>query len=214
MRKDFLINVESKDLKLVNNFSPNATFRLTSTGEQLEGQVILEDDYRWETYVQNGSLKVIIPYLPYERPLHISVLKTGEATPASSSLEVKMPGGSTLPACLFSAINQCNFILIKQDDYWELYSGDDFDFQIGNANHQNKAALLSCLPGSNYRYPTVGVGLSKWIGAPSNLPGLAQKLMEEFESDGTPVISARYSDSNKTLYLNLDTVNVDMHENL
>lgn len=90
-----------------------------------------------------------------------------------------------------------------------LYSGNESDFNIINANTQNKNMMLACVPSNNYRYPLLGVGLIRWANSKIDVAGLAEVLQSEFSNDGTPVISAEYDHEQRKLYLELDTSLVD-----
>lgn len=227
MRTDILIDVESNDLKLTNSFKPTATFRLVSVAEgRVFGEILIEEGHQWESYSQASQVSVVIPYLPYDLPLSLCITKeTKTAAGANGNtgamegfhptyFPVVRKGGGAVAACALGAINRSNFILVLNKGKLFAFSGDDWEFQIGGANHQNKAFLLACSPGNCRRYPTLGVGLMNWIGAPTSLPGLAQRLIDCFEADGTPVISAQFEEATSTLFLNLDTNNVDTNEGI
>lgn len=218
MRTDILVNIESHDLKLDNSFKPNAVFELQEVTEtEVRGHVIIEPSDVWERYVANRTIDIVLPYLPYDKPLQIKVLKNDPSFNESSGswVTVKAEGGD-IKACELSVISKDNFQLVENHTKgaFIVSCGDRYDFSIGCANPQNKAMLLDCSPGNSYRYPTIGVGLVKWIGGTSNLTGLSQKLIEQFSADGTPVISAQYDEDTKTIYLNLDTTKVDADESL
>lgn len=87
------------------------------------------------------------------------------------------------------------FVLVFDDDgYITVYSGDDTDMEIKPALMQNETFLLKALAGNVYQYPTVGVGLIKFLHGNFKDTGLAAKLKKEFESDGM-IINDAYMDS-------------------
>ena len=69
--------------------------------------------------------------------------------------------------------------------------------------------MLACNPTNNYRYPLTGVGVRSWINSRAINSDMISVLRDEFENDGTPVISAAYDFNTKKLNIELNTDNVD-----
>ena len=78
-----------------------------------------------------------------------------------------------------------------------------------NANIQNRNLLLQCVPSNNYRYPTSGVGLIKYLHANLAHSGLAEKLQTEFKNDKVNVINAAFNSYSGDLELDLDFSEAD-----
>ena len=78
-----------------------------------------------------------------------------------------------------------------------------------NANIQNRNLLLQCIPSNNYRYPTSGVGLIKYLHANLSHSGLAEKLQTEFKDDKVEIINAAFNSYSGDLELDLDFSEAD-----
>ena len=78
-----------------------------------------------------------------------------------------------------------------------------------NANIQNRNLLLQCVPSNNYRYPTSGVGLIKYLHANLSHSGLAEKLQTEFKDDKVEIINAAFNSYSGDLELDLDFSEAD-----
>jgi len=90
-----------------------------------------------------------------------------------------------------------------------LWSGIHSDCVNVNANIQNRNLLLRCVPSNNYRYPTSGVGLIRYLHSNLSRTGLADKLQSEFEADLVKVNYAAFDSDTGDLELDLDFTEAD-----
>lgn len=97
------------------------------------------------------------------------------------------------------------------ENCFELYSANQSDFNIVDANRQNANCLLACLPSNNYRYPLTGVGLVRWVNSFNlNSGELAEILQREFSADGMVVNNATYDyDTQSMSQLDINCSNAD-----
>jgi hypothetical protein len=108
-------------------------------------------------------------------------------------------------------------IMVSQDYYLiqinkgvaYLWSNAISDMVNINANIQNRNLLLQCVPSNNYRYPTSGVGLIKYLHANLSHSGLAEKLQTEFKDDKVEIINAAFNSYSGDLELDLDFSEAD-----
>lgn len=78
------------------------------------------------------------------------------------------------------------FVKNKQEEGLDrayIYSSKVTDFNIGFSDDQAGQLLSLCAPGKSYRYPTTGVGITNYLNGVIAHSDLADKLMEQFESD-------------------------------
>ena len=106
-------------------------------------------------------------------------------------------------------VNQDNYLLQLNEGNAYLWSGIMSDMVNINANIQNRNLLLQCVPSNNYRYPTSGVGLIKYLHANLSHSGLAEKLQTEFKDDKVEIINAAFNSYSGDLELDLDFSEAD-----
>ena len=106
-------------------------------------------------------------------------------------------------------VNQDNYLLQLNEGNAYLWSGIMSDMVNINANIQNRNLLLQCIPSNNYRYPTSGVGLIKYLHANLSHSGLAEKLQTEFKDDKVEIINAAFNSYSGDLELDLDFSEAD-----
>lgn len=78
------------------------------------------------------------------------------------------------------------FVKNKQEEGLDrayIYSSKVTDFNIGFSDDQSGQLLGLCAPGKSYRYPTTGVGITNYLNGVIAHSDLADKLIEQFESD-------------------------------
>lgn len=80
-----------------------------------------------------------------------------------------------------------------------IYQAEDSDFSIGDSDNQSAQLLARCAPGSYYRFPGLGVDLTKYINSIVGHTQLVQSLVDEFKSDSKTVIEAEFNNENGDL---------------
>lgn len=80
-----------------------------------------------------------------------------------------------------------------------LYQSEDLDFDIGESDNQSAQLLARCAPGSYYRFPGLGVDLTKYINSVVDHTVLTQSLVDEFKSDYKTIIEAEFNNANGDL---------------
>lgn len=227
MRRDIEIHINTGDTTL--STPPKVTLRSFRWLEQpvgleqryLYGEVVLPSSLSDKTIVSQG-IYVEIPYTPVYKEIRLrfrkeyggeldSFVKNPENGTDWYVVQAGMYGNSprNLYASELMAISEDTCFLSFDSGIVRLYSASQSDFNIVNANTQNKNLMLACIPGNNYRYPLTGVGLVRWANSKIDVSNLADILQKEFSQDGTPVKSASYNHTLRQLNLILDTSNID-----
>lgn len=228
MRKDIEIHINTGDITL-----PSQN-RVTLRGfqwverpadmldENIYGEVTIPA-YNSEDSVKKKGVYLEIPYTPIRKPFMLRFRRTFEngdyisiINPTNGNewfpVSVAMYGDGRLRSVYASelmAVSETKFYLAFDKGRVYLYSGNETDLNIINANTQNRNMMLKCVPSNNYRYPLTGVGLIRWAHSNIDVSTLATILKQEFASDGTPVESAQYDFEARKLYLKLNTASVD-----
>lgn len=227
MRKDIEVHINTGDVTLsskervtIRDFQwierPDDQEQRYLYGEITVPAVVLED-----TILKQG-IYIDIPYTPIYKEFKIRIkreysddLYSYLRNPKDGSdwfiVRSSIYGGTShnLYASELIIVSERSYFLMLNEEYANIYSSNQSDFNIVPANWQNRNLLLKCVPGNSYRYPLSGVGLIRWINSNISATKLAQTLKEQFQDDGTPVIAAKYDFNNKQLYLNVDTSSVD-----
>lgn len=225
MRKDIQVNTLIGDVMLADNeVLTKRSFAWDSEGDVwLFGQVTLPSNYDVSKLVTEG-VRVSIPYTPIYKTMKMRfVRKYGDSheraviNPVDGGewfvVKAKYYGnGSTTPKA-------SELLKIGMDDYIlqidtangiaYIWSGIHSDFVNINANIQNRNLLLRCVPSNNYRYPTSGVGLIRYLHSNLSRTGLADKLQSEFEADLVTVNYAAFNSDTGDLELDLDFTKAD-----
>jgi hypothetical protein len=221
MREDIQIDINTGDV-LIQNVNNKAFYDFNwverPDGELtgfMYGEVTLPRFIDIEGATTDG-INVQIPYTPVCKFMKIKIKQYTDAVNIADRtewLDVKAGayGGE------IKKINTSELITIADDDYClriegdyiRVYSAGYSDFVIDKANQQNQSLLVHCVPGNSRRYPTSGVGLIRWVNANSDLQGLSERLMSEFEADGVSVVDAYFDEDNNQLFINMDTSGVD-----
>lgn len=81
----------------------------------------------------------------------------------------------------------------------EVYSMAQNDLKNGNSDDQSAKLLAVCASGKNYRYPTIGVGITDYINAVVENSDLSEVLIDEFDKNSTPVQDAEFDNSTGNL---------------
>ena len=97
----------------------------------------------------------------------------------------------------------------KKDGICFLWSANNSDVANVAANIQNRNLMLQCVPSNNYRYPTSGVGLVRFLHANLSQTTLANVLQDEFKADKVTVKSAAFDSYTGDIELDLDFTEAD-----
>lgn len=192
----------------------------------LYGEVVIPSSLSESTVVSEG-VYVEIPYTPINKEIR---LRFKREYGSEFDIYVKNPvdgtewfvvqvslygkGQRNIYAPELLEVSEDRFYLTFDSGVVKVFSGNESDFNIVKANTQNKNLLLACVPGNNYRYPLLGVGLMRWTNSNIDISRLAAVLQREFANDGTPVKSAEYNHELRRLNLILDTTAVDEDGNV
>lgn len=104
-----------------------------------------------------------------------------------------------LTASQMAAINQNGEYLIRIErvnnnnfNRAYVYSANESDLLIGQSDDQASKLLALCAAGKYYRYPVSGVGATDYINSVVQHTDLSQKLSEQFENNGMPIMNAEF----------------------
>ena len=188
MRTDIYVNTITGDIVLKNqNSLEEYLFEwIEETDLQLTAQIILPSNFDIKQLYTIG-VQIKIPY-----------------TPMLFGLQDKI-----LYASQLIMVSQDYYLIQINKGVAYLWSNAISDMVNINANIQNRNLLLQCVPSNNYRYPTSGVGLIKYLHANLSHSGLAEKLQTEFKDDKVEIINAAFNSYSGDLELDLDFSEAD-----
>lgn len=114
---------------------------------------------------------------------------------------------SPIPASMLSYINidgifQMRFVRNEKSEIFDkayIYSGYATDLEVSFSDNQAAQLLSLNGPGHYYRYPTSGVGITKYLNAVISHSNLFEKLEEQFEKDSRILDSAEFDNANGDL---------------
>ena len=179
MRKDIQINTTTGDIVFKNRNTLNKQlFKWLSESDLfITAQISLPSNFDVNQLYTIG-VNIEIPYTPIYKPIKIRIIRDFgggnvrvviNPTNNSEWFEVytKLFGAQdkVLYASQLIMVNQDNYLLQLNEGNAYLWSGIMSDMVNINANIQNRNLLLQCIPSNNYRYPTSGVGLIKYLHA-------------------------------------------------
>ncbi len=225
MRRDIQINTSICDmvLKDQNRLSTYAFEWVSETDLYLLGQVTIPSAFDVRR-LQTEGVKVEIPYTPIYKPFKVRIVRYFDE---NTSMSVMNPvDGSEwfevhtslwrqekllLRASQLIMVNQDNYIvqLDGANGIGYIWSANDSDAVNIAANIQNRNLLLKCIPSNNYRYPTSGVGLVRFLHANLSQTNLATILQNEFKADKVTVKSAAFNSFTGDIDLDLDFSEAD-----
>lgn len=225
MRKDIHVNTYTGDIVFQNTYTaPSYPFRWVAEGDMyLFGEVRLPASADLGRIAREGVLAEI-PYTPVYKPMKIRTVKYSDElhqsyvmNPVNGSewfdAEAVMYGNGRrqLKACQLPMVDDGTYLLRMDgaEGKMEIWSGKVSDFRNIPANIQNRNLLLKCVPSNNYRYPTSGVGLIRFLHSTLNNSVLAYTLQTEFAADKVYVNSAEYDAETGELMLDLDFTEAD-----
>lgn len=226
MRRDIQINTQIDDIVLSDRNALNTyPFEwLAETDTYIRGQVIIPSSYNMSRVYTIGVL-IEIPYTPIYKPIQLRILRdyggsTLRAIPNPMNHEdwydvyVRLNGASKsaqLYASMLPMISPDKYIvqLIQNEGSAYIWTAEDSDLTNANANIQNRNMMLKCVPSNNYRYPTSGVGLIRYLHGNLSQTDLATRLRTEFKSDKVSVESAAFDSYTGDLDMDLDFSEAD-----
>lgn len=228
MRRDIELHIKTGDTPIeAQNSYKLRDFQWTmnpkGSANYLYGEVLVPATIT-ESSIRSNGVYFTIPYTPKWKLFKIRIKRVFESDSYKCIVnsetgedwyEVKcgLCGGKTesVEASKLIMISDKSFYGKIEKDYFRLYSADQSDFNIVNADRQNANCLLSCNPSNNYRYPLSGIGLIQWLNSSHIESGdLAKTLQSEFKSDGVTVNNARYDYETQSITgLDLNTSNAE-----
>ncbi len=223
MRRDIQINTATNDIVLKNQsiIGEQAFDWLEDEDLFLTAQITVPSNFDIKQLYTTG-VKIKIPYTPIYKPIKIrfgrdfgggNIRIVINPTDNSEWFEVHTRLFGLQDKILYAS----QLIMVSQDYYLiqinkgvaYLWSNAISDMVNINANIQNRNLLLQCVPSNNYRYPTSGVGLIKYLHANLSHSGLAEKLQTEFKDDKVEIINAAFNSYSGDLELDLDFSEAD-----
>lgn len=76
-----------------------------------------------------------------------------------------------------------------------VYSAKSTDIEIDFSDNQASQLLSVCMPGKSYRYPTLGVGIIRYLNCVVEHSDLQARLQEQFDNDNKSIIAAEFDNS-------------------
>jgi len=187
----------------------------TSVFGQITIPSIWDSDYI-KKILQNDGIAIKIPYTPTYKNIVIYIVEDNGNFDLIKSIFGNLyyfPVYSTIynsneeqmkASGLFRINSDGNYILKIINSKAYIYSAAASDFNKVDANIQNKNCLLKCVPSNNYRYPSSGVGLIRFVQNNDTQNDLASTIKEQFASDGVTVENASYDSTTGELQLELN----------
>lgn len=209
MTTDILLDVSQKDFQY-DNSTASKTFYTAEYGAHKIGgdsnsylDVIIPSGYTVTPASQDVYVKV--PYIPINTPISIRFLRQS----GSSYSIITVFNSKSLTLYEYNsdgekvALNGCRLLALDIDglvrlhcvsatDGCEVYQANDGDFLVGDADKQAVETLMECAPGKNYRYPTIGVGASKFLSSIIDRTSAAGDILRELGNDSQGVKEVYY----------------------
>jgi len=210
-------------LKDQNKISTRSFEWVSETDLYLLGQITIPGTFDVRK-LQTEGVKVEIPYTPIYKPFKVRIVRHFDE--ATSMNVINPVDGSEWFEVRTNLWNQkdiqlraSQLIIVSQDSYIiqldgtngisYVWSASDSDVVNIAANIQNRNLLLKCIPSNNYRYPTSGVGLVRFLHANLSQTNLATILQNEFKADKVTVKSAAFNSYTGDIDLDLDFSEAD-----
>lgn len=230
MRRDIEVDVESGDVVL-KEVAPSTIYPFQWTARPsafagntgLFGEIVVPPSIT-ETEILANGINTFIPYTPSYTDFKVSVRydygdvevrlthpKTGQQWFDVKCNVMGWGDERNLKASEAIVLSDTSHHLRIDDNTSVAYcfAGGYTDFNIVDANPQNKAMMIQCVPTNNYRYPFTGCNMAQWANCAIKPDEITKLLSEQFSSDGTPIKSASYDTNTNTVYLTLETENAN-----
>lgn len=225
MRKDIQINTSINDLVLKSQTNYRTyPFKWISEGDTyLMGEITIPH-FCDVTRLQSEGINVEIPYTPIYKQFKIRIVRSYDEY---TFVPIINPtnGSEWFDTCAKlwnqqkEQIHASQLIMVGQDVYtirldnangvMEIWSANNTDMINVIANIQNRNLLLQCIPSNNYRYPTSGVGLVRYLHANLGQSDLAKVLQNEFKADKVTIKNAAFNSFTGDIDLELDFSEAD-----
>lgn len=223
MRRDIHIDTTTGDVVLQDRNKNTITHPFKWIGESdvyVYGQVIIPSISDLNEVYEHG-VKVEIPYTPIYKPIQLTFVQAVDGVvtrtltnPVNLStyfdvyahLLGKEEDAHIKASQLLMINNDGNYIvqLEKNGGNVFMWSGALSDLEVADANIQNRNLMLMCVPSNNYRYPTSGVGLVRYLHGNLDQTDLANRLDSEFKADKVSVNNASFDSYTGDIDLDLD----------
>lgn len=223
MRRDIHIDTTTGDVVLQDRNKNTITHPFKWIGESdayVYGQVIIPSISDLNEVYEHG-VKVEIPYTPIYKPIQLTFVQAVDGVvtrtltnPVNLStyfdvyahLLGKEEDVHIKASQLLMINNDGNYIvqLEKNGGNVFMWSGALSDLEVADANIQNRNLMLMCVPSNNYRYPTSGVGLVRYLHGNLDQTDLANRLDSEFKADNVSVNNASFDSYTGDIDLDLD----------
>ena len=221
MRRDIEVNTSTNDMILTDTNKLKAyPFKWVYEGDlEVSGEITIPNTLD-VSVLHNEGVRVEIPYTPIYKPIRIRIVRQYDD---KTFVPIINPVNGTewfnIYTCLWNQqkskqICASQLIMVNYDHYiiqlnntegvgyiWSAVCSDAVNIV---ANIQNRNLLLKCIPTNNYRYPTTGVGLVRFLHANLKQTELAKILHDEFEADKVMVKSAAFDSFTGDIDLDLD----------
>ena len=223
MRRDIHIDTTTGDVVLQDRNKNTITHPFKLIGESdayVYGQVTIPSISDLDEIYEHG-VKVEIPYTPIYKPIQLTFVQAVDGVvtrtltnPVNLStyfdvyahLLGKEEDAHIKASQLLMINNDGNYIvqLEKNGGNVFMWSGALSDLEVADANIQNRNLMLMCVPSNNYRYPTSGVGLVRYLHGNLDQTDLANRLDSEFKADKVSVNNASFDSYTGDIDLDLD----------
>lgn len=213
--RDILIDTAEADIVLTDKSGTGVFYDAAFTDNE---NCVVTVPSNYADTVNYGSdgfyvCRARIPYAPYSNNFNIGVQVEGVSSSAIAALPVYcyLPGSlfpQRIQASLLPAIDIDGDFLLWFDRDREavyVYSAKSLDMTVGYSDSQSAQLLSLCSPGSYYRYPTLGVDVTKYVNTVVEHTDLFSRLQKQFEADLKNVRSAEFD--NRTGKLDVLFVN-------
>ena len=240
--RDILVNVDSGDLllsagdmsahlffdivwgSLFNDDNANILYANIIIPQRKFSKLQPDSQSRYLVYARTA-------YYPYNQPFQVRLVllnNNGEYEHISQSVSrfpveslAYMPGETLMRvnACELPAINIDGNFLFKLEfgttnNVAYVYTADNTDLLVGGSDLQSSQLLSICEPGKYYRYPTSGIGTTKYIGSVVSNTDLGDKIIEQFKNNGISVQDAEFDASTGELQVIFFNEEIDQDEGL
>jgi len=205
MVKDTLIDIKERDILIGDKSNQNEPyFNVEWDGLKCSIKV----PYAYSSYAKYGSdgtysCCVFIPYMPLDKMFMFELLvNDGNVygiTDITGGIAFTKPYDSLKPveikACQLPILNadgKYRVVFTQGSDKVMVYSAKESDLAVGASDNQSAQLLAICAPGKNYRYPTTGVDITKYLNSIVPYTDLNKRIDEQYKSDGKNLHSADF----------------------
>ena len=205
MAKDTLIDIKERDIVIGDKSNQSEPcFNV----EWDEKKCKIKVPYTYSSYAKydaNGiySCRVFIPYMPLDETFLFELLVndgnvygvtdiTGGKvyTKPYDSLKPVEVKASQLP--IIDIDGMFRVVFTRGSDKVMIFSAKESDLAIGTSDNQSAQLLAICAPGKNYRYPTTGIDITKYLHSIVPYTDLNKRIDEQYKNDGKNIHSADF----------------------